>query len=132
MVLHGQETKSGYLKLGSDLMFKWVSLMLHFEVFISYTFDIDFNRFLLNNSKYNIHEDWMGLDIVPKSIKTFSEVWSFTNVITWNGKVCMEWVILHCCALTAKPMKVCYNSITKKVEGHFIFPDRKLSKIKSM
>lgn len=83
-------------------------------MFISYTFYVAFNRLI--DSKSNICEDLMGMDIILKPIyKSFSGVWNFTNAIIWKGKVCMEWVIHSCYALTAKPMEVCYNIRTKKV-----------------
>ncbi|XP_059657367.1 phosphoglycerate kinase 3, cytosolic-like [Cornus florida] len=62
---------------------KGVSLLLPTDVVIADKFSPDANSKVVPASC--IPDDWMGLDIGPDSIKTFSEALDSTKTIIWNG-----------------------------------------------
>ncbi|KAG2679606.1 hypothetical protein I3843_11G058600 [Carya illinoinensis] len=75
------------LDLATSLMekakLKGVSLLLPTDVVIADKFAADANSKVVPAS--SIPDGWMGLDIGPDSIKTFSEVLDTTQTIIWNG-----------------------------------------------
>ncbi|KAF5728117.1 hypothetical protein HS088_TW21G00260 [Tripterygium wilfordii] len=62
---------------------KGVSLLLPTDVVIADKFAADANSKIVPASQ--IPDGWMGLDIGPDSIKTFSEALDTTKTIIWNG-----------------------------------------------
>ncbi|RWW77468.1 hypothetical protein BHE74_00014366 [Ensete ventricosum] len=62
---------------------KGVSLLLPTDVLIADKFAADANSMVVPAS--GIPDGWMGLDIGPDSIKTFSESLDTTKTIIWNG-----------------------------------------------
>ncbi|KAL8046129.1 hypothetical protein ABFX02_08G158400 [Erythranthe guttata] len=62
---------------------KGVSLLLPSDVVIADKFSPDANSKIVPASE--IPDGWMGLDIGPDSIKTFSEALDATKTIIWNG-----------------------------------------------
>ncbi|KAI6691676.1 hypothetical protein NL676_028504 [Syzygium grande] len=62
---------------------KGVSLLLPTDVVIADKFAADANSKIVPASC--IPDGWMGLDIGPDSIKTFSEALEMTKTIIWNG-----------------------------------------------
>ncbi|WRX29165.1 Phosphoglycerate kinase - like 3 [Theobroma cacao] len=62
---------------------KGVSLLLPTDVVIADKFAPDANSKVVSASE--IPDGWMGLDIGPDSIKTFSEALDTTKTIIWNG-----------------------------------------------
>ncbi|KAA8527194.1 hypothetical protein F0562_008577 [Nyssa sinensis] len=62
---------------------KGVSLLLPLDVVVADKFAADANSKVVSASC--IPDGWMGLDIGPDSIKTFSEALDTTKTIIWNG-----------------------------------------------
>ncbi|KAL1823042.1 hypothetical protein DCAR_0310896 [Daucus carota subsp. sativus] len=62
---------------------KGVALMLPSDVVVADKFAADANSKTVPSS--SIPDGWMGLDIGPDSIKTFSEALDTTKTIIWNG-----------------------------------------------
>ncbi|KAH7654507.1 Phosphoglycerate kinase protein [Dioscorea alata] len=62
---------------------KGVSLLLPTDVVIADKFAADANSKVVPASE--IPDGWMGLDVGPDSIKTFSETLDTTQTIIWNG-----------------------------------------------
>ncbi|RDY03295.1 hypothetical protein CR513_13124 [Mucuna pruriens] len=62
---------------------KGVSLLLPTDVVIADKFAADANSKIVPAS--SIPDGWMGLDIGPDSIKTFSEALDQTKTVLWNG-----------------------------------------------
>lgn len=62
---------------------KGVSLLLPTDVVIADKFAADANSKVVPAS--DIPDGWMGLDIGPDSIKTFSEALDTTKTVIWNG-----------------------------------------------
>ncbi|CAI0555488.1 unnamed protein product [Linum tenue] len=62
---------------------KGVSLLLPTDVVIADKFAADANSKVVPASE--IPDGWMGLDIGPDSIKTFSEALDTTKTVIWNG-----------------------------------------------
>ncbi|XP_051124896.1 phosphoglycerate kinase, cytosolic-like [Andrographis paniculata] len=62
---------------------KGVTLLLPTDVVVADKFAADANSKVVSASE--IPEGWMGLDIGPNSIKSFSEALDKTNTIIWNG-----------------------------------------------
>ncbi|KAF5477306.1 hypothetical protein F2P56_003956 [Juglans regia] len=75
------------LDLATSLMekakLKGVSLLLPTDVVIADKFAADANSKVVPAS--SIPDGWLGLDIGPDSIKTFSEALDTTQTIIWNG-----------------------------------------------
>jgi phosphoglycerate kinase len=75
------------LDLAKDLMekakAKGVSLLLPTDVVIADKFDANADSKVVPASA--IPDGWMGLDVGPDSIKTFSETLDTTKTIIWNG-----------------------------------------------
>ncbi|CAN1750036.1 Phosphoglycerate kinase, chloroplastic [Linum perenne] len=75
------------LELATSLMAKakakGVSLLLPTDVVIADKFAADANTQVVPASE--IPDGWMGLDIGPDSIKTFSESLDTTKTVIWNG-----------------------------------------------
>jgi phosphoglycerate kinase len=62
---------------------KGINLMLPTDSIIADNFSNDANTDMAQND--NIKDGWMGLDIGPDSIKTFSKVIESSKTILWNG-----------------------------------------------
>lgn len=75
------------LELATSLMekakAKGVSLLLPTDVVVADKFAPDANSKIVPSSA--IPDGWMGLDIGPDSIKTFSEALETTKTVIWNG-----------------------------------------------
>nr|GEW57198.1 hypothetical protein [Tanacetum cinerariifolium] len=66
---------------------KGVSLVLSSDVVIADKFTTDANSKVVPAKE--IPDRWMGLDIGPDSIKSFSETLDTTKTIIWNGPMCV-------------------------------------------
>nr|GFB13712.1 putative phospho-glycerate kinase [Tanacetum cinerariifolium] len=66
---------------------KGVSLVLPSDVVIADKFATDANSKVVPAKE--IPDRWMGLDIGPDSIKSFSETLDTTKTIIWNGPMCV-------------------------------------------
>jgi phosphoglycerate kinase len=62
---------------------KGVNLLLPTDSIVADNFSNDANTAIANND--SIKDGWMGLDIGPDSIKTFSKVVEASKTILWNG-----------------------------------------------
>ena len=62
---------------------KGVSLLLPVDTAIGSEFKADCEKKIVDSDK--IPEDWMGLDIGPRTVELFSEAIKNANTVVWNG-----------------------------------------------
>jgi phosphoglycerate kinase len=79
-----EEEKIGVAReMVQEMMLKGVNLYLPTDAVISEAFSND-SHFKVNAAD-DIDEDWMGLDIGPKSCKRFAEIINNSQTLLWNG-----------------------------------------------
>jgi len=79
-----EEDKIGVAReMVQEMMLKGVNLYLPTDAVISDAFSNDSHFKIV--SADDINEDWMGLDIGPKSCKRFAEIINNSQTLLWNG-----------------------------------------------
>ncbi|MFZ4739637.1 MAG: phosphoglycerate kinase [Bacteroidales bacterium] len=79
-----EEEKIGVARdMVQEMMLKGVNLYLPTDAVISEAFSND-SHFKVNAAD-DIDEEWMGLDIGPKSCKRFAEIINNSQTLLWNG-----------------------------------------------